>query len=162
MNNKQPITEFQGYYRFLSNFWPCDIDYDGIVYPSTEHAYQAAKTNDIETKKLIVNLKTPGEAKRCGRKIKIREDWDNIKLKVMYDINKLKYECPDLAAKLMLTEGKEIIEGNKWNDTFWGVCNGVGDNHLGNILMKIREELITDVIVDNIVGKTIFWKSLED
>lgn len=149
------IDNFMGEYRWLSNFHLCDILYEGILYPSTEHAYQAAKSLYIETRKLFSKDTKPnawnetvlgpwrpltcGEAKRKGRKILIRDDWEQIKLKVMFDINIEKYKDDYLSDKLVDTRGCELIEGNTWKDTYWGVCNGVGQNNLGKILMQIRD-----------------------
>src|SRR5690348_9381030 len=61
------IAEFQGEYRFLSNFWPAEVAYEGITYPTAEHAYQAAKTMDVNERKRIAALPTPAEAKAAGR-----------------------------------------------------------------------------------------------
>lgn len=139
-----PISTFKtGEFQFLCNFYPCEISYGALVYPTSEHAFQAAKTVLIEEKVLISMLKTPLEAKRAGRKLtKIRSNWDNIRLKIMEDIVRAKFtQHKDLAAKLKATGNRELIEGNWWKDTFWGVCDGVGENHLGKILMKVRSEL---------------------
>src|SRR4051794_10492805 len=68
------IDSFQGEYRFLSNFWPAEVVYEGVTYPSVEHAYQAAKTLSIEERKRIASLPTPGEAKKEGQKLIKRPD----------------------------------------------------------------------------------------
>jgi ribA/ribD-fused uncharacterized protein len=139
-----PISTFKTKdFQFLCNFYPCKIIYDGIEYPSSEHAFQAAKTLDGIERLKICDLSTPVEAKRAGRKLKsIRPDWDNIRLQIMEDIVRAKFtQHPELAAKLKATGNRELIEGNWWNDTFWGVCNGVGENNLGKILMKIRSKM---------------------
>lgn len=135
------IDSFQGQYRFLSNFYPCTIVYEGIEYQTTEHAYQAAKTLDIERRKYISQLETPGHAKRAGKNVKLRSDWENVKSQVMYDICKLKFSKPQFAEKLKGTGSQELVEGNTWNDTYWGVCRGRGKNTLGKILMQIRSEI---------------------
>jgi hypothetical protein len=135
------ISEFQGQYRFLSNFYPCTITYEGIEYPTTEHAYQASKTLDQERRKYISQLETASQAKRAGKNVKMRSDWEEVKVDVMYDICKLKFTKPNFAQKLLVTGHQELVEGNTWNDTFWGRCKGRGQNHLGKILMKIRDEL---------------------
>lgn len=135
------ISSFQGANRFLSNFWPCEIVYDGITFGSTEGAYQAAKTFNYDERKKIALMK-PGEAKRYVRTITIRPDWDSVKLRIMEDLIRQKFtKHKVLAERLLFTEDEELIEGNTWNDIFWGVCKGVGENHLGKILMKIRQEL---------------------
>lgn len=147
------IESFKGEYRFLSNFWPCEIEWEGIKYPSTENAYQAAKTLDLSDRQKIASMK-PGEAKKFGRKVRMREDWDEIKLKVMEDINRIKFTSSrELEKKLVLTNGQELIEGNNWNDTFWGVCKGKGQNNLGKILMKIRNDLLWEGSVCASCGK---------
>lgn len=135
------ILEFQGEHRWLSNFWPCSVELDGLVFSSVEAAYVAAKTTDIETRKKIQSLSTAGECKRFGRTIKLREDWEAVKLDVMYKLLVQKFNNKELARKLLDTGDCHIQEGNKWNDRFWGVCKGQGENHLGKLIMKIRSEL---------------------
>jgi ribA/ribD-fused uncharacterized protein len=135
------INSFSGEHAFLSNFYPSKIYPNDIEYSTVEHAFQSAKTDDILAKELIRNAATPGEAKRLGRKVKLRENWNVIKLSVMLDLLRLKFSIPELKEKLLSTGDEELIEGNYWNDTFWGVCNGVGENHLGELLMKVRKEI---------------------
>jgi N-glycosidase YbiA len=138
----EPITEFRGCYRFLSNFWLCGIELDGVVYPSVEHAYQAAKTLNAEERATILDCKRPGEAKYKGRHVTMRKDWDKIKIGVMRDLLRKKFRIPYLRQKLADTGRAELIEGNYWGDVFWGVCNGVGENHLGKLLMEVRKEIV--------------------
>jgi ribA/ribD-fused uncharacterized protein len=136
------IAEFQGEYRFLSNFFPAEIVYEGITYPTVEHAYQSAKTLDMNERKRIAAIKTPGEAKTEGRKLKLRDDWDTAKFQVMEDCVRYKFtHHDDLREKLLATGDKLLEEGNTWGDRIWGVYQGQGENHLGKILMKIRDEL---------------------
>lgn len=135
------IGPFKGELRWLSNFWPAEVMLDGLVYPTVEHAYVAAKTtNDVE-RFVIQTTPSPGEVKRLGRQLNIREDWDSIKLQVMEDLLWQKFQHSELKAKLLATGDIPIVEINTWNDTFWGQCNGKGTNHLGKLLMKIREAL---------------------
>ena len=135
------INDFRGDYRWLSNFHPCLIVYDGITYPSSENAYQAAKFRDKNFRAKFVGI-LPAEAKKLGRSPGIVPYWDNIKLTVMEYILRQKFTPgTELAQKLINTGNEELVEGNWWNDTYWGVCRGVGQNHLGKLLMKIREEL---------------------
>lgn len=134
------IKEFQGNKRWLSNFAPCTVILDGIAYPSTEHAYQAAKTISIEERKRFIGV-TAGQAKRVGKSITMRGDWDDVKLNIMEDLNRQKYSTEPLKSKLLSTGNREIQEGNTWGDTFWGICKGRGANNLGKIIMKIRAEL---------------------
>lgn len=139
----EPIREFQGEFRFLSNFWPALIYLDGIWFPSVEHAYQAAKTLDHNARKAIAANPNPGQAKRTGRHLHIRPEWDAIKVEMMEELVLQKFTTKtDLAQKLIATQGRTLIEGNLWGDTFWGVCKGQGENHLGKILMRVRHQLL--------------------
>lgn len=130
------ISKFRGEYAFLSNFY---ILNDG---KSVEHYYQAAKCNNLKDYITILNASTPAEAKRLSKQIEIRQDWGNIKLVVMEQLLIKKFSDPILAEKLVNTLDYQLIEGNEWGDKFWGVCNGVGYNHLGRLLMKIRDEFL--------------------
>ena len=135
------IGPFKGELRWLSNFWPAEVMLDGLVYPTVEHAYVAAKTtNDVE-RFVIQTTPSPGEVKRLGRQLNIREDWDSIKLQVMEDLLWQKFQHSELKDKLLATGDIPIVEITTWNDTFWGQCKGKGQNNLGKLLMKIRETL---------------------
>jgi len=136
-----PISEFVGGFRFLSNFYPVPIMLEGNVYLSLEHAFQAAKTADPLEQQKIREMLTPGKAKRAGRQVTLRSNWEQIKLRVMLALVRQKFGHPELGKKLLATGNKELIEGNNWGDTFWGVCKEKGENHLGKILMKVRSEL---------------------
>ncbi len=135
------INRFEGDYCFLSNFWPVEVQLDGEVYPTVEHAYQAAKTLDKIGRDMIRHAVRPRYAKRLGRVVPLRDGWEDIKLEVMRTLVWQKFENPELREKLLATGGQPLIEGNTWGDTFWGVCNGVGENHLGLILMNIRDRV---------------------
>ena len=135
------IDSFSGEYRFLSNFYPKPFKWRGKTWPSSEHAYQAAKAKDKDDAELIRQASTPGKAKRLGRKIKIREDWEDTKVKIMYSILKAKFKDPELRAMLKDTGKAKLIEGNTWGDRVWGVYNGQGKNYLGKLLMKVRNKL---------------------
>lgn len=136
------ILEFQGEFRFLSNFWLAPLCLDGLQYPSVEHAYQAAKTTDA-AERAKFQSGDAGLAKRNGRRLKsLRPDWDAVKVEVMTALVRAKFQLhPQLEAKLLATGDCQIIEGNHWGDRFWGVCRGVGENRLGQILMQVRAEL---------------------
>lgn len=137
---KEPITSFSGQYRFLSNFYPCEVQFEGILYPSSEHAYMAAKTTDEQLKRLIATIPKASDAKKFCRKVVLREDWDNVRLDYMERILRVKFALPDLRDKLKATQNRILIEGNHWGDTFWGESPvGNGENNLGKILMKIRD-----------------------
>ena len=137
-----PIESFHGEFRFLSNFWPAAVTYDGIKYPTVEHAFQAAKTLDFAQRWAISKLNAPGQAKRVGRRVSIRPDWEQVKNAVMLELTILKFvNHRELREKLLSTGTKELIEGNTWGDEYWGVCEGKGWNHLGRILMSVRHQL---------------------
>lgn len=137
------IKEFRGPTRWLSNFHSCEIEYGGFIFPSTEHAYQAAKCYNQEDMFKFLNPKmTAAEAKKLGMIVLLRPDWEEIKLDIMYQVNYYKFRNhKDLTEMLLATGDKILQEGNNWGDTYWGICNGKGYNHLGKILMKIREEI---------------------
>ena len=140
------IGPFRGQYDFLSNFYLTPVKYNGIIYPSSEHAFQAAKTTDMSVRKTIAALNFPGEARAVGRGVILREDWNNIRLVIMTKIIREKFSSNKaLKIKLLNTGGHELVEVNTWGDTFWGVCNNVGENHLGKILMKIRKEFQQEI-----------------
>ena len=137
------INRFDGEYRFLSNFFPSPIRYDGILYTTVEHAYQAQKTLDIGERRKIANLRSPFSAKKVGKVIMLRKDWHKVSLNIMYQLVLLKFTShPELAKDLLATGEQEIVEGNDWGDTFWGKVDGKGLNHLGRILMRVRDELL--------------------
>ena len=140
------IDKFYGRYFFLSNFYECPVNYKGLTYNNTEAAFHAQKTFDIETQKRFTTL-NPSEAKKLGRAIPLRPDWENVKVKIMEDIVTAKFQQhPDLQKKLIDTYPEELVEGNWWNDTFWGVCNGAGLNNLGKILMNIRDIFVKETL----------------
>lgn len=138
------ILEFQGEYRFLSNFYPSPIEEDGVVYPTVEHYFQSKKTIGFSEKKRIIGAETPSLAKKYGGDRSLttmRSDWDAIKLRVMATALKLKFDQnQSLKARLLATGSSKLVEGNYWNDTFWGVCRGYGRNELGLLLMRLRDE----------------------
>lgn len=138
------IESFSGDHRFLSNFYPSVIEYEGITCPSVEHAYQAAKTFDMNARKMIASVSSPGIAKKMGQVLIIRDDWESVKVMVMHELLIKKFSDPELRSKLMATGTSDLVEGNTWGDTFWGVCRGTGKNKLGTLLMAIRNELIWD------------------
>ncbi len=137
-----PIAGFVDEFRWLSNFWPSPIEVDGTTWPTVEHAYQAAKTLDRDQQQSIADCATPGRAKRAGQRVTLRPDWDDVCLDVMARLVAAKFDQhPDLADRLVATGHRPIVEDNRWGDTFWGVTDGVGHNHLGRILMAVRDRL---------------------
>lgn len=141
----QPILEFQGEYRFLSNFARAEFVWDNIVWKHSEGAYQAAKTLDREERLEMSKVDKPGEIKRQGKQVACRAGWDQIKYDIMHEIVLAKFtQNPELKAKLLATVDAHLEEGNYWKDREWGVCpprSGNGKNLLGKILMQVREEL---------------------
>lgn len=134
----EKIDKFDGEFAFLSNFHPCIIFFDGQEYPSVEHAYQAAKTFYNPHREKIRLAPTAAAAKKIGRSITIRQDWYEVRLSIMREFCNQKFKYPGFRQLLVMTGDVDLIEGNWWGDTFWGVCDGVGSNHLGKILMTIR------------------------
>ena len=135
----EPVTFFRGEYYFLSNFYMAPVIYNGIAYRNNEAAFQAQK--DLSRSGEFKDL-TPNDAKRLGRRVKLRLDWEDVKTDIMYGIVKAKFERnPELAAKLVATGDAHLEEGNTWGDRTWGTVDGSGRNLLGLILMKVREEL---------------------
>lgn len=133
-------TSFSGRWRFLSNFQESRIQLGELVFPTAEHAYQACKSLDPKDWQLILGCASPGAAKKMGQRLHLRPNWDKIKLAVMAEIVAAKFDQnPDLKAQLLATGDSELVENNWWGDTFWGVCKGVGQNHLGKILMAYRD-----------------------
>ena len=133
------ISKFDGAYRFLSNFYEAPVTYRGYQFPNNEAAFQAAKCPERMAEFCDLN---PSAAKRLGRRVQLRPEWESIKDDVMYTVCKAKFlQNVDLLNKLLDTGDAELIEGNTWGDKVWGVCNGEGENRLGKILMRIRSEI---------------------
>lgn len=143
MTSSQKIDSFRGKYYFLSNFYPAKVTYEGFTYNNNEAAFQAQKVLSIDGKSAFTEL-SPADAKKKGRRVRLRPDWEQVKDGIMEEIVRAKFtQNPDLKQQLLLTGNAELIEGNTWNDCYWGVDarSGIGQNHLGKILMKVREEL---------------------
>ena len=135
------IREFKGGNFYLSNYFSAPVFYDGLTYQNNEAAFQAQKCINPNDRIQFIGL-PPNRAKAKGRKVKLRKDWEDVKNNVMYEICLAKFiQNPGLGKKLIETGSEELIEGNTWNDTYWGVCKGRGLNILGKILMRIRDEL---------------------
>jgi len=133
------ITSFDGPYEFLSNFWPSQIRWQGVDYPTLEHAFQAAKTLDEAKRRWIAALPWPADAKAAGQRLELRPDWEAVKTGIMAELVALKFADPVLRARLQATGEQEIVEGNHWFDRVWGQCPlGVGENRLGLILAQTR------------------------
>lgn len=142
-NDEFHIVRFVEEHAFLSNFFESVVLLNGEEYPTVEHAFQAAKTLSVERRKLIQCCLTPAAAKKQGRVVPLRKDWEEIKLPVMRNLVSQKFRDAKLRDKLLATYPRRLLEGNTWNDTFWGVdlASLRGHNHLGNILHNVREDL---------------------
>jgi ribA/ribD-fused uncharacterized protein len=135
------IRGFFGEYRLFSNFWHVQVVMDGKVYRSTEHAYQAAKTLDPKGREYIAAARSPADARRLGRAVTMRPDWESVKEQVMRDLLIQKFSIDPYKTALLDTGEAYLEETNHWGDVFWGVCNGKGRNRLGIALMEIRADL---------------------
>lgn len=147
----EKITTFIGEYCFLSNFYRSPITWAGKTWPTVEHAYQAAKTSDPVVQEAIRVLELPNQAKRAGRYVQIRPDWEDVKVDLMMELVDIKFtQHPELKQRLLDTSDLYIEEGNTWRDTFWGVCppGGSGKNFLGRILMSLRHFYRTNEHID--------------
>lgn len=144
------IREFSGSYRFLSNFWLCKVPFEDVTWPSLEHAFVAAKTLDPAERNQILQIHSPGQVKRYGRKLTLRPGWEEMRVDVMRQLLASKFAPGStLATILALTSPNTLVEGNHWHDQFWGdctcervSCSAPGQNHLGRLLMDHRSFLI--------------------
>jgi len=136
------IDRFRGEFDWLSNFFLCQVEFEGMNFSNVEAAFQAAKCLDMKERERFFGL-SGGQAKRLGRRVELRSDWEEVKIEIMRQVLKSKFtQNSELREKLIATGDTELIEGNNWNDRFWGVCRGVGKNHLGKLLMEVRAELV--------------------
>lgn len=140
------IVTFDNEFAFLSNFFPARVTFDRLSFPTVEHAYQAAKTLDSSWRKRIRTAPTPSKAKRLGRKVPLRPNWETVKVDVMLELLRQKFAAPEMKKLLLETNNQMLVEGNTWHDNFWGVCRcgecSSGQNRLGRLLMEVRDELM--------------------
>lgn len=140
------IYSFSNNYSFLSNFYPATINFEGQVYNSVEHAFQAAKTVDKKERAIVASMHLAASAKNAGQHVSLRDDWDIIKVDVMRDLVFQKFQVYTLRKKLSATSPEILVEGNYWCDNFWGNCccgkckSTPGLNQLGYILMHVRDQ----------------------
>ena len=141
------ITSLRGSYFFLSNFYNSSVLFRGQIYQNAEAAFQATKCENKIDKMKFINI-SGKDAKKLGRRVKLREDWEEVKNQIMYEVVLEKFkQNSDLKIKLLRTGDKEIIEMNQWHDNIWGKCicskckDREGKNKLGKILMEVRKEL---------------------
>jgi ribA/ribD-fused uncharacterized protein len=136
------IRAFRGQWGFLSNFHASPLVYEGMTYPTVEHGFQAAKTHDVAERARIAAAATPSLAKRLGRRVALRPDWEQVKEGVMGDLLAIKFAPRTVMADGLLDTGERVlVEGNDWGDRYWGVCGGSGLNRLGVLLMEQRDRL---------------------
>lgn len=149
------VDSFRGEFRFLSNFYPLlfGVVYEGVAFPTVEHAYQAAKAffSSSKRNRRILNayaaLPKAGMTKALGEIVCTTPEWQSAKVAIMRDLLVQKFKDPVLRRLLLNTGSAELIEGNDWGDIFWGVCDGVGENNLGKLLMEIRTEIGWETLV---------------
>ena len=135
------INEFKGEYWFLSNFADIPAAYRNVWYPTAEHAFQAAKTQDAGERSRIRAASSPGEAKRLGRRVSLRPRWDDMRRQVMYEVLGAKFSDPVIKKLLLATGQEQLVEGNSWHDNFWGSCTCAKCGNRGkNVLGVLREE----------------------
>ena len=147
------IDRFRNEYAFLSNFYPSPIHVQGLRYPTVEHAFQAAKTDDPVMRERVRRMQSATSAKRLGRSgdLILIAGWDDKRIEVMHELLILKFAAPTLQKKLIGTSPKELIEGNTWGDKYWGaVWNEAlgwqGENNLGKLLMELRNLIIDEYV----------------
>ena len=147
-NDMKIILSFTGVYSFLSNFYEYPVYYDGLKYMNSEAAFQSAKCMNKDGRMAFCFL-NPSEAKRLGRRVRLRPDWEDTKDQIMYDVVKAKFSDPHLAKMLLSTENADLYEGNTWGDTYWGIDRRTlrGQNKLGEILMRVRREISEGIII---------------
>ena len=146
---KQRVADFSGEMFFLSNFYQSRIFIDGREFSSVEQYYQWRKCSNEEDRKAIMSANTPGETKRIGKRVKLIPHWEEIKLEVMYKGVRAKFtQNKQLAQRLISTVDSKLVEGNNWGDTFWGVdyYTRAGNNHLGKILMRVKGEILQELM----------------
>jgi len=141
------IDSFTGQYAFLSNFFQSPLVYMGMTWPTVEHLYQGLKAGNSAAIG-ILDCKTPGEAKKYGRRIRLRPDWEMVKDQVMLYCIRMKFMQPGFQENLLATWPNELVEGNQWHDNYWGKCycgrclaTGIHRNMLGRILTQVRHEI---------------------
>lgn len=137
------IDRFRDQYAFLSNFyfWGSLVHYAHAPYPTVEHAFQAAKTLDLDERLKIQRIAGPVGAKQLGQGVTLRPDWDALKNEIMLGLLQEKFATSPLREMLHATLPHDLVEGNTWGDRYWGVCRGKGENWLGTLLMQVREEI---------------------
>ena len=142
-------------YEFLSNFYRSTVRYDGVLYPTVEHAYQASKTNDPALREIIRKSPGPMEAKKLGKGLQLHPNWNEVRIDIMRKLIKEKFDNPFLGHLLLKTGDAKLVMNNLFNDKFWGVYKGQGENWLGKILMETREQLRIEMKTEDIQNSEI-------
>ena len=149
------IYKFADKYEFLSSFYSVNIRLNSKEYKTVEHAYQSNKTKDESEHEWVRNAPTASKAKSFGKKVRERKNWNDIKYRLMLKLVRMKFKHPELREMLLETGNEEIVEGNYWHDNSFGNCTCSkcekieGENHLGKILMKVRQEIKDEIDLFN-------------
>lgn len=136
-----PINYFRGEYGWLSNFRKVDISINGITYSSIEHAWLSFRADDEEWKRLCSDEEYEAKhLKKISKHFPLPQTFMDNRDDIMKSLLIQKYTQEPFKTKLLETGKREIIEGNYWNDTYWGVDlkTGIGENNLGKYIMEIR------------------------
>lgn len=159
------INRFRGEFFFLSNFFPSQLTFNGLRYESAEAAFQSMKTLDMDERRRFTDI-SPQKAKQLGRSIRLRPDWEQIKDNVMEEILREKFAEPEMRRKLLGTGDALLVEGNFHGDTYWGICEGQGQNKLGKLLMRIRDDVrradLTRRLFVDLDGTVAEWKTVKE
>ena len=142
MSEQRPSTPHAAFSRdrfFLSNFYPHPFFFNGRIYPTAEHAFQAAKCVDQGESERVRQAPSPAAAKQIGRRVQLRADWNEVRVDVMRAVLAVKFSDPDLRIRLVATDMAELVEENTWGDRFWRRSRGAGNNTLGHLLMELRD-----------------------
>ncbi len=142
MQDIRGFTKTQGTF-WLSNFYPCKIELDGLRFHSSEAAYMAQKCASLLVKESFTTIINPAEAKEVGKHVRLRSDWDTHRVLAMTRVVHAKFDQNfDIKDKLIATRDAYLEETNSWGDQFWGASpEGNGQNMLGQILMFVRSTL---------------------
>lgn len=144
MSPSQDVDAFRGPYQVFSNFYPAPVMFAGAMYPTVENAFQAAKCTQVADRSMFCGC-PPAEAKKLGRRCKLRSDWEWVKDDIMFRLLLQKFAEGSDNLRLLLSTGDGLItEGNTWHDNYWGICScprcgGSGKNMMGKLLTTIRE-----------------------
>ena len=150
LEGNKAVAAFRGPYAVFSNFSPAEVEYDGLKFPTVENAFQAAKSLTSLGRQEFVNV-SPSSAKKMGRRVRLRPDWDEVKVGIMRSLllQKFCFGSRNLYT-LQQTGSAHITEGNTWHDNFWGACTCQScksmekHNMMGKLLMEIRDYALAE------------------